>query len=210
MEIEIIEKKLYDACLEGDVETLEELVKKDKLTLARVSLSSCFSQTPLHIASMLGHFEFAETLLSYKPEFASTIDLQGRSSLHLASANGYANIVQLLLKYDQKMSKVCDEDGRTPIHLAIMKGQQESASELIKVNSESHQKGTLLHLCVVYNRLNVFILILESTDQDLLNIKDDNGNTILHSAAALRRMQVVYIIIFRRTDNNSLMLIILS
>ena len=190
MNIEVKEKRLYDACLEGDAETLQALMKEDKLTLARVTLSSSFNQTPLHLASMLGHFEFAKTLLSYKPDFASTLDLQNRSPLHLASANGYADIVRLLLEYDQKMCQACDEDGRTPVHLAVMKGQQESVNELLKVNSESEQKGTLLHLSVVYNRLNVLILILESTDQDLLNIKDDDGNTILHSAAALSRIQV--------------------
>lgn len=49
---------------------------------------------------------------------------------------------------------------------------------------------TVLHLCVMYNRLNIFILILELLNyQDLSSIKDDDGNTILHSAAPLRRIQ---------------------
>ncbi|XP_074351943.1 uncharacterized protein LOC141691099 [Apium graveolens] len=96
------------------------------------------------------------------------------------------------------MCQVGDEDGRTPLHLAIMKGQQKSVCE-------SDKKGTLLHLSVVYNRLNVFILILESTDQDLLNIKDDNGNTILHSAAALRWMLIIkYLVKCTRSDEVNL------
>lgn len=190
MNIEVMEKKLYDACLEGDVETLEALMKDDKLTLARVSLSSRFNQTPLHLASLLGHFEFAKSLLSYNHDSASNLDLQGRSALHLASANGYLNIVQLLIEYDQKMCQLCDEDGRTPLHLAVLKGQEECVGALLKVHSESDQQRKMLHLSVKYNRLNVLILILESSDQNLSNIKHDDGNTILHSATALRRMQV--------------------
>ena len=92
-------EKLYNACLTGDVESLEALMREDELALARVSISSCYNQTPLHLASMLGHFEFAKSLLSYKPDFASRLDSQDRSPLHVASANGYANIVKLLLEF---------------------------------------------------------------------------------------------------------------
>lgn len=182
---------------------LEALMREDELTLARISLSSCFNQTPLHLACMLGHFEFAKSLLSYKPEFASRLDSQGRSPLHLASANGYANIVKILLKHDWKMCRTFDEDGRTPLHLAVMNGEHECVRELIKVNSDqsyNQELGTALHLCVMYNRLNVLILILESTHQDLSSIKDDKGNTILHSAATLRRLQIIRYLVMSTSE----------
>lgn len=75
----MIEKKLYDATLKGDVETLEVLMREDGLALARVSVSACFNQMPLHVAAMLGHFGFAKSLLQYKPDFASRLDSQARS-----------------------------------------------------------------------------------------------------------------------------------
>ncbi|KAL1826282.1 hypothetical protein ACET3Z_004694 [Daucus carota] len=185
-----MEKKLYDACLEGDVEMLKELMRKDGLILAQLSISSCFNQTPLHLASMLGHFEFAKALLSYKPDFASRLDSQDRSPLHVASANGYANIVKLLLEYDQEMCRVHDEDGRTPLHLAVMNGQFESVIELMKINSFDDEE-TVFHLCVTYNRLNLLIRLLELNFHDLSNMKDGNGDTVLHTAAALKRMQMI-------------------
>ncbi|KAL1826078.1 hypothetical protein ACET3Z_012856 [Daucus carota] len=144
MTIEVTEKKLYHACLEGDVEMLKELMREDGLTLARLSISSCFKETPLHLASMLGHFEFAKSLLSYKPDFASWLDSQDRSPLHVAAANGYANIVKLLLQYDQEMCRVHDEDGRTPLHLAVRNGQYESVIELMKVNYQSDEEETTI------------------------------------------------------------------
>nr|XP_017240140.1 PREDICTED: ankyrin repeat-containing protein At3g12360-like [Daucus carota subsp. sativus] len=195
-----MEKKLYDACYEGDVDALEALIQGDKFTLARVSLSSTFNQTPLHLASMLGHLEFVKSLLSYKPDFAKNLDLQGRSALHLASANGYPSIVKLLIEYDENMCRLCDEDGRTPLHLAVFKGQDECVSELLKVDSESDQERTMLQLCVKYNRLDVLILILESNDQDLSNIKHDDGNTILHSATALGRIQIIKYLVKCRSE----------
>lgn len=195
-----MEKKLYDACVEGDVETLEALMREDKLILARISLFSCFNQTPLHLACMLGHFEFAKSLLCFKPDFASRLDSQGCSPLHLASANGYAKIVELLLQYDGKMCRVGDEDGRTPLHLAVMNGQHECVRELIEFNSDYGHEGAILHLCVMYNRLNILILILESNAQDWSNIKDDAGNTILHYATELRRMQIIKYLLKSRSQ----------
>ncbi|KAK1351899.1 PGG domain-containing protein [Heracleum sosnowskyi] len=200
LDIELMEKKLYNACVEGDVETLEALMREDKLILARISLFSCFNQTPLHLACMLGHFEFAKSLLCFKPDFASRLDSQGCSPLHLASANGYANIVELLLQYDGKMCRVGDEDGRTPLHLAVMNGQHECVRELIEFNSDYGQEGAILHLCVMYNRLNILILILESNVQDWSNIKDDTGNTILHFATELRRMQIIKYLLKSRSQ----------
>ncbi|KAL8092950.1 hypothetical protein AgCh_034997 [Apium graveolens] len=194
-----MEKKLYGACLKGDIDTLKAMMEEDELTLARVSISSCFNQTPLHVASMLGHFEFAKSLLSYEADFASRLDSQSRSPLHLASANGYADLVKILLEYDPNMCQVSDEDGRTPLHLAVMNGQLECVSELTKVHPKlCDEETTVLHLCVMYNRLNVLILILESNGPGLSNIKDKAGNTILHSATTLRRMQIVKYLVMSR------------
>ncbi|WOG94947.1 hypothetical protein DCAR_0314244 [Daucus carota subsp. sativus] len=196
------EKKLYNACLKGDVRMLEALIREDELTLARVSISSYFNQTPLHLASMLGHSEFAEFLLSHKPDFANRFDSQGRSALHLASANGYANIVKLLLAQNETMCSVPDVDERTPLHLAVMNGQYDCVEEFIKANSKSNDQGldAVLHMCVMCNRLDVLILVLGKNPIDLSDVKDEDGNTILHYAAGLRRIQIVKYLVTTRSE----------
>ena len=62
------------------------------------------------------------------------------------------------------------------------------------MNSESDQERTMLQLCIKYNRLNVLVSILESNDQDFSSIKQDDGNTLIHSATVLGRLQVILII----------------
>lgn len=200
----ILEKKLYDATLKGDVETLEALMREDELVLARVSVTSCFDQTPLHLAAMLGHFDFAKSLLRHKPNFATWLDSQDRSPLHFASANGYVNIVKLLLQEDPSACLVRDEDGRTPLHLAIMNGQYESINKLLEAKPEvscytlDHGE-TILHSCVVYNRVKPLILLMESNliDEDFANVKDGSGTTILHTAVALKRTHHVKYLLTR-------------
>ncbi|KAL8110279.1 uncharacterized protein LOC141672039 [Apium graveolens] len=202
--IHMIEKKLYDATLKGDVETLDALMREDELVLARVSVTSCFNQTPLHLAAMLGHYAYAKSLVRYKPNFATRLDSQDRSPLHLASANGSVDIVRLLLQEDPSVCLVRDEDGRTPLHLAIMNGQYESINKLVEAKPEvtcyTLDNGeTILHSCVTCNRLRALILLIESTilDEDLINVKDGSGNTILHTATALKRTQQVKYLLTR-------------
>ncbi|KAK1351891.1 PGG domain-containing protein [Heracleum sosnowskyi] len=172
MNFEIMEKKLYDACLKGDAKMLEALMREDEVILARISLSSCMNQTPLHLACMLGHFEFAKSLLSYKPDFVSRLDSQGRSPLHLASANGYGDIVGLLLRHDQKMCRVRDEDGRTPLHLAVMNGQHES--DMLNIKDDTG--NTILHSATTLRRVQIIKHLVMSRSEVLnVNAVDANG-----------------------------------
>lgn len=195
--VDMIEKKLYNASLAGSVESLHALMQEDELTLARVSVT-CFNETPLHVAAMLGHLEFARALLYYKPDlFVTRLDSEGRSPLHLASANGYIEIVRLLLTADPEVCLIRDEERRTPLHLAIMNGQIDVVKELVTVKPEAtmytlDQGETILHSCVIYNRLEALKFLIESrTVQDnYADIADDIGNTILHTATALKRVQV--------------------
>ncbi|KAI6682171.1 hypothetical protein NL676_036052 [Syzygium grande] len=54
-----MESELYEAALKGNVPSLLELLGKDKLLLDRI-MTGNHTETPLHIAAMLGHSEFAK------------------------------------------------------------------------------------------------------------------------------------------------------
>ncbi|KAK2633155.1 hypothetical protein EUGRSUZ_L00439 [Eucalyptus grandis] len=190
------ERRLYEASLAGCAESLAQLLQEDRLILARASVT-CFDETPLHVACMLGHVHFAKALLAHKKDLAMELDSQGRTPLHLASANGYVEIVRELLQLDPFACLVHDEDGRTALHLAMMKGRINIVIELVKARPEaakhrlSHGE-TALHLGVKHNRLETLKVLVEMvTDGDLVNAQDDEGNTILHLAAANKQIETV-------------------
>ncbi|KAK3438800.1 hypothetical protein EUGRSUZ_C03616 [Eucalyptus grandis] len=150
---------------------------QDRLILARASVT-CFDETPLHVARMLGH---------------------GRTPLHLVSTNEYVEIVRELLQSNPLACLVHDKDGRTALHLAMMKGRLNIVIELVKVRSKaaehrlSHGK-TALHLGVKHNHLEILKVLVEMvTDGDLVNAQDDEGNTILHLATANRQIEWMYV-----------------
>ncbi|KAL6274438.1 hypothetical protein ACE6H2_025130 [Prunus campanulata] len=192
-----MEKKLFDAAMEGNIAMLKDLIQQDPLVLDR-SLVSCVSETPLHIASMLGHLGFVKELLSHKPELASELDSRGSTPLHLAAAKGHAEIVKELALVDPAACMVWNEDGKTALHVAAVKGRVKVLGELARVRTDSTRaltdRGeTVLHLCVGHNRLEGLKALAGAfgKDDEFLNWKDVDGNTILHIAVAKKQIEII-------------------
>ena len=189
------EKEVYEASVTDSVSLLKQLMAEDALTLARAAIT-CFNETPLHVAAMLGHLDFTKYLLTHKPDMTMAVDSRGRSPLHLASANGYVEMVNILLSVNSDSCLIQDEDGRTPLHLAVKKGQVEIVRKLFGarrqvVRYKLDQGETILHYAVKQNRLGVLKLLLELKGEfEFLNSKDDYGNTVLHTATALKQFEV--------------------
>ncbi|XP_056162153.1 ankyrin repeat-containing protein ITN1-like [Syzygium oleosum] len=190
------ERRLREASLDGCVESLAHLLQEDRLILARTSVT-CFDETPLHVACMLGHVHFAKALLAHKQDLTMALDSEGRTPLHLASANGYVEIARELSQSNPDACLVHDEDGRTPLHLAVMKGRSDVVRELLKARPDAATRRlshgqTVLHLGVSHNRLETLKILVEVVrDGDLVNAQDDEGNTILHLAAANKQIETM-------------------
>ncbi|XP_058200813.1 uncharacterized protein LOC131315650 isoform X2 [Rhododendron vialii] len=195
-------RRLKDACLSGSVAELEALIKEDELILSQVSSLTGFfinGTTPLHVAASFGHLDFAKALLAWKPNMATELDSARCSPLHLACTEGHFEIMEELLRVKSNVCLGRDEDGRIPLHLAAIKGRVEVIPALLRAKPESiHEKldrgETVLHLCVKYNMveaLKTLVQYLQKNDKEsLLSSKDNDGNTILHLAAALKQMDV--------------------
>ncbi|KAK0581987.1 hypothetical protein LWI29_020143 [Acer saccharum] len=192
-----MDRNIYEAAVDGSVTSLLNLLQQDALALDRF-IVGCLTETPLHIASLLGHAEFVQEILSRKPELAGELDARKSSPLHLATAKGYLDIVKMLVSVNPKACSVCDRDGRNPLHIAAIKGHVSILKELVQISSDAvrmilmDRGETILHLCVRYNQLQVMQLLVESMhDHGFLNAKDDDGNTILHLAVADKQIEAI-------------------
>lgn len=117
-----MESKLYEAALAGSINTLLQLLQQDRLILERAAMN-CPSETPLHVAALLGHEDFAKEILRQKPGIAGELDSRKLSALHIASQKGYVGIVKALLEVNPDMCSAKDIDGKNPLHLAAIKGR---------------------------------------------------------------------------------------
>ncbi|OVA19795.1 Ankyrin repeat [Macleaya cordata] len=180
-----MDQRLFTAAQTGNLEAFYEQLAEDPLVLERVSLGSC-SETPLHIAALAGQTDFAKEIIRRRPAFAVELNKDGFSPIHMASANGYVEIVkELLTQVGSSLCVLKDAEGRTPLHCAVTKGRINVIHELLSacsgcVREVTARSETALHLAVKNNQFEVLKGLLESchTNDELLNAKDRDGNTI--------------------------------
>ncbi|XVF27016.1 hypothetical protein REPUB_Repub14bG0070100 [Reevesia pubescens] len=194
-----MESSLYQAALSGNVTTLDALLQEDELILDRASVT-CFNETPLHIATMRGHLHFAASLLHRRPKLSNEFDALHRLPIHQSAVQGHAKLVELLLDINPKSLSVRDQDGKTTLHLAAMKGRVDAIKVLVirgcdpeSIEQRLYRGETTFHLCVRYNQLEAIKLLVETSNvnEEFVNVRDDDGNTILHLATSLKQTETV-------------------
>lgn len=188
---------LFEAARTGNTEHLHNLLKDYPLLLDNIALGG--GENPLHIACIVGHIDFARELIRLKREFAAELNQDGLSPLHIASANGNMDIVKLLLTLDNNLCLLKGKEQRVPLHYAAIKGRLQVITELIRASPDcvtdfTARNETALHLAVTNYQFEAFRVLMEHIKklkkEDVLNKKDDQGNTILHVAVSRRQYEV--------------------
>ncbi|KAM0944976.1 putative ankyrin repeat-containing domain, PGG domain, ankyrin repeat-containing domain superfamily [Dioscorea sansibarensis] len=202
-----MDPRLAEACHAGNLSMLHSLLREDELLLHRFSSSiTAPIDNPLHIAASLGHTDLANEIINRNPDLASDLNPRGLSALHLASAHGHLEIVKFLISgVGPHLCLLKDKDGRLAIHVAAMKCKTDILEELIKGCPESaraltYQHESIIHIAVQFNSFETVEFLLTNLEIDdaineLLNLKDDKGNTILHHAVARRQLQSVKLLL---------------
>lgn len=67
-----MDARLYKAAIRGDVTMLQNLFNQEQHLLHGVS-----NENPLHVAAQFGHVDFAQEILSRKPEYAHELNSHG-------------------------------------------------------------------------------------------------------------------------------------
>ncbi|KAF3446088.1 hypothetical protein FNV43_RR11267 [Rhamnella rubrinervis] len=194
MNMEKITSMVYNAALEESVTDLLELLQQDRLILDRLTVFNGVTETPLHVASLLGHTDFAKEILHQKPQLAKELDSQRSSPLHLASAKGYVEIVKALVIVSPHICFAGDKDGLNPLQLAAMKGRVDVLRELMGIAPEAtrattDQGETILHEAfggVADKQLQTTKFLISNTKIEV-NAVNANGLTALDIVAQSRR-----------------------
>ncbi|KAG8375720.1 hypothetical protein BUALT_Bualt10G0129800 [Buddleja alternifolia] len=194
--MEMVETKLFEAASKGSIDSLKKLLKEDLLILDRVFIN-CFSETPLHVAALLGHIDFVTEIIRIKPQLITELNSLQSSPLHLASAKGHVEIVRALLSVNPRMCLARDRNGLTPLHLAAQKGRVEVMTELLHAEPDAarltlYGGENILHLCVKHYQLEALKLLVSTiSETEFVNAKDNDGNTVLHLAVADKQVETI-------------------
>ncbi|KAL4291169.1 hypothetical protein GQ457_14G021360 [Hibiscus cannabinus] len=159
---------------------------------------TCLSKnTPLHIAASMGNIEFAMEMMNLKPSFARKLNRYGSSPLHLALENNQPQMVRLLVNADRDLVCVRGREGMTPFHQAVASNNLNALSEFLVACPEcivdvNIRGQTALHIAAGGDMVEALQIIVQiwlrrnnHKDGDVrqhqvLNAKDNGGNTVLH------------------------------
>ena len=193
-----MDSRLLQAAQSGSVDCLRQLLNENPLILHSVAAFS--TENPLHIASIAGHVEFVKEIVRLKPDFANQVNQDGFSPMHMAAANGYVEIVRELMNIERELCRLKGRDGMIPFHFAASNGRVEVIEMMLSccpdcIQDVNIRRETALHIGVKNYQIEaVKILadrIAETTNADmLLNMRDVQGNTVLHLAAWKKQQEV--------------------
>lgn len=194
---------LFKAARDGNIEAFLELLEGDPLILERLATTT--ADTPLHVAAMLGHLDFAKEVLKHKTnvvEYVKELNQHGYSPIHLAAANGHVYVVEMLLGISHELCYLRGRGGLTPLHYASIKGRDDVISLLLSrsplcIVEETEKGETALHIAVRNNQIEALRVMVDWLTRNnnlvVINWKDKEGSTILHLVAARKNHQVTYL-----------------
>ncbi|KAK3433650.1 hypothetical protein EUGRSUZ_D00953 [Eucalyptus grandis] len=198
---------LQKAIADDNVNELYSLIERDENLLDHGSKGP-FPNTPLHDAADKGKTKVAMEIATLKPSFARKLNRGGHSPMHLALQNKHYHTARALMTLNPKLIQVRGRDGITPLHFVAREtgdNQQENV-ELLKLLAEflsackssiedlTNQCETAVHVAVRKGNTEAFKVLFEWLKQvhliEVLDWKDQDGDTVLHIAKSKRQPEV--------------------
>ncbi|XP_012457672.1 ankyrin repeat-containing protein BDA1 [Gossypium raimondii] len=208
-----MDERLRTAAHTGNVSDLYSLIQRDGNVLRHFDEVE-FVETPLHIAAEEGCIRFAMEMMSLKPSFASKLNQQGLTPLHLAVTKGHTSMVLRLMEIDKDLVRVKGKNGKTPLHIITEVGNHNGLLErFLEICPQSIRDVTIenrnaLHIAVENDRLDVLRVLLPTlrkTDyyREVVNQKDEDGNTALHLAAFHNQPEMLKLLLNCNADKHA-------
>ncbi|RID45853.1 hypothetical protein BRARA_I02548 [Brassica rapa] len=182
---ENIYENLKKAAQDGHIERLYKLIAEDQNIQCQFGKKFLFVRRHYTIAAEKGQTHFSMELLTVQPSLATKLTWQGFTPVHLALQNNHTGTRRI-----------------TPLHHVARTGDAESLSELLFACSSSIEDLTIkcetaVHIAVKNQQLMAFKVLLgwlkRANMKEILDWKDEDGNTIFHIAASINQTENEYL-----------------
>ncbi|XP_024626529.1 ankyrin repeat-containing protein BDA1-like [Medicago truncatula] len=198
-------EKLKAAAQAGNIDLLYAVIDDDPFILEHID-SIPFVETPLHISADMGHLQFATEIMMLKPSFAWKLNPQGFSPIHLAMLNDQKRLVYCFVNINKDLVRIQGKEAITPLHFASQIGEVDLLAKFLKLCPESIEyltvrHETALHIAIKNQQFEALRVLVgwlrthvaigaQKLENQILNKRDEAGNTILHISALSTERQV--------------------
>ncbi|XAR70540.1 hypothetical protein NMG60_11027428, partial [Bertholletia excelsa] len=205
-----MDQRLKEAAKAGDLNALYASIKQNPYILQQID-DIPFVDTPLHLAASAGKTHFAIEIISLKPAFGKKLNADGLSPLDLALQIGHFETARQLVKFDIELIRVKGRERITPLHYVAETDNIDLLAEFLyacpaSIEDLNIRNETALHIAVKNFRLRAFKVLLgwllKTLRREVLNWRDEDGNTALHIAVATDQTQVVKILTEQKVRTN--------
>ena len=193
--------KLYNACLKGELTTVNDILKKVNTTL----MQDADGQTPLYAACIGDHTEIIKLLVNFGYD-VNHQDKEGKTPLHITFENHAPHLAQTLITQFAANTEIRDKQNWSPLHTAIDRGYSSYSRELSQrfLHEDVYTEVSWIQLhsaCFEENKHHVQVLLDANTDINI-NHASSTGYTPLHIATAKSNMDLVTLLLDQSVDVN--------
>ncbi|KAL4347287.1 hypothetical protein GQ457_17G020490 [Hibiscus cannabinus] len=198
-----MDEQLRTAVETGDVDALYTKLADDPYILDRIDHVPIVD-TPLHVAAVAGQPHFAMEVANLKPSLAWKLNHMGLSPLHLALQHKCIKMVRGLITINAQLIRVKAKGMITPLHYLVQIEDPDLLAELLSACPSSIEDTTVhcetaVHVAIRNGSircLKVLVGWLRRVDKkDVLNWKDEDGNTALHTAVSSGQTEMVKLLV---------------
>ncbi|KAJ1405219.1 Ankyrin repeat [Sesbania bispinosa] len=185
----INDDNLKIAAENGDINLLYRVIQEEP----QVGDLFDMAETPLHIAAAAGHLQFATEIghrrmvLRFVSINKDVVRVKGRESLtplHFASQTGVDLLANFLSACPDSIEDVTVRD-EIALHIAVKNQQYQALQVLIGWLKRTHQSAA------------------RELENTILNMKDEEGNTILHISALNNDSRTLQLLVKTKMDLNA-------
>ena len=197
---------LHQACLKGHTKLVTILITNFGLESLSVDDSG---NTPLHMACWGGHEELARLLITKYNCHVNVKNEEEQTPFHMACSHGHLYISRMLvseciLEDDKSFCNALDKDNNTPLDLLIEWGDANAVHTLsseygLKPNVRGAESKPLLHQLAAGGFTTVLQELISKFNYDPA-CTDEDGNTILHTAAEHGHYEVAEFLITNHSN----------
>lgn len=198
-----MDEQLQRAAEHGDIDELYARLARDPHILEHID-NIPYVNTPLHVSACAGETLFAMEVATLRPSLACKLNHLGLSPMHLALQNGQVQTVRALITIDTDLIRVKGRGRVTPLHYAAEIEVDDLLAEFLfacpsSIEDLTSRRETAVHVAVKNGRHKsvkvLFGWLMRVKMEEILNWKDEEGNTVLHTATLTNQPQVIKLLI---------------